>query len=37
MSRAFAGLKAFTGFMGMYAVGFVLAPAVVIEQNFDTP
>ena len=23
--------------MGMYAVGFVLAPAMVIEQNFDTP
>lgn len=23
--------------MGMYAFGFVAAPAVVIEQNFDTP
>jgi len=30
-------LKAFSAFMGMYAVGFVLAPAMVIEQNFDTP
>ncbi|EOD34325.1 hypothetical protein EMIHUDRAFT_202059 [Emiliania huxleyi CCMP1516] len=30
-------LKSFSAFMGMYAVGFVLAPATVIEQNFDTP
>ena len=30
-------LKSFSAFMGMYAVGFVLAPAMVIEQNFDTP
>lgn len=30
-------LKAFTAFFGMYAVGFVLAPAMVIEQNFDAP
>merc|ERR1719473_2480108 len=30
-------LKAFTAFFGMYALGFVLAPAMVIEQNFDTP
>jgi len=29
-------LKAFTAFMGLYALGFVLAPAMVIEQNFDT-
>lgn len=32
-----AWLKAFSGFMGMYALGFVLAPQVVIEQNFDAP
>ena len=37
MARAMAGLKCFTAFMGMYAVGFVAAPALVIEQNFDTP
>lgn len=30
-------LKAFSAFMGMYALGFVFAPSVVIEQNFDTP
>ena len=30
-------LKAFTVFMGLYGTGFVLAPSVVIEQNFDTP
>jgi len=30
-------LKAFSAFMGAYTAGFILAPAMVIEQNFDTP
>jgi len=30
-------MKAFSVFMGLYGVGFVAAPGMVIEQNFDTP
>merc|ERR550514_1317714 len=29
-------MKAFSVFMGLYGVGFVLAPGMVIDQNFDT-
>ena len=29
--------QAFSVFMGLYGVGFLAAPAVVIDQNFDTP
>jgi len=29
-------LKAFSAFMGLYGLGFVAAPGMVIEQNFDT-